>query len=205
MASLFREVQSHFYYLVYFSKEETSGRELLDPPPCKINKYANEILQPKLPESLCRLVKSLLNNTSCEYSIRCHNTANKSEAEVECSNVLGEHYHIVFYIKSFVGAEKFMKDSIINNILNPQKGTKTKDSLVKLFKVSFPENCLQTEAQLGGNRLFIHGDKMKSILKMKPTTELGCNYEMSWELQRSRYTKFDESEDIEKLPSLASD
>ena len=200
---MFREVPSHFYYLVYFSKEETSDRELHDPPPCKIIKYANEILQPKLPESLCRLVKSLLNNTSCGYSIRCHNTANKGEAEDECSNVLGEHYHVLFYIKSFVGAEKFIKDTISNNLLNPQKGTKIISSLVKLFKVSYPENCLQTEAQLGGNRLFIHGEKMKSILKMKPTTDLGCSYEMSWELQRSCYTEFDESEDIEKLSFLS--
>ena len=158
MTSIFREVPSHFYYLVYFSKEETSGRELHDLPPCKINKYANEILQPKLPESLCRLVKSLLNNTSCEYSIRCHNTANKSEAEGECSNVLREHYHVLFYIKSFVGAENFIKDTISNNILNPQKGTKMKGSLVKLFKFSYPESCLQTGAQPGGNQLFIHGE-----------------------------------------------
>ena len=137
MTSIFREVSSHFYYLVYFSKEEASGRELHDPPPCKIFKYAKKI-QPKLPESLCRLVKSLLNTTSCEYSIRCHNTVNKSEAEDECSNVLGEHYHVLFYIKSFVGAEKFIKDTISNNILNPQKGTKMKDSLVNLFKVFHP-------------------------------------------------------------------
>ena len=188
---------------MYFSKEETSGREFHDPPPCKIIKYANEILQPKLPDSLCRLVKSLLNNTFCEYSIRCHNTTNMSEAEDECSNVLGEHYHVLFYIKSFVGAEKFIKDTISNNFLNSQKGIKIKDSLVKLFKVSYPENCLQTEAQLGGNCLFIHGEKMKSILKMKPTTDLGCSYEMSWELQRSCYTEFDESEDIEKLSFLS--
>ena len=44
---------------------------------------------------------------------------------------------------------------------------------------------------------------MKSILKMKPTTDLGCSYEMSWELQRSCYTEFDESEDIEKLSFLS--
>ena len=102
-----------------------------------------------------------------------------------------------------MGAEKFIKDTISNNFLNSQKGTKIKDSLVKLFKVSYPENCLQTEAQLGGNRLFYHGEKMKSILKMKPTTDLGCSYEMSWELQRSCYTEFDESEDIEKLSFLS--
>ena len=100
-----------------------------------------------------------------------------------------------------MGAEKFIKDTISNNFLNPQEGTKIKNSLVKLFKVSYPENCLQTEAQLGGN-LFIHGETMKSILKMKPTTVLGCSYEMLWELQRSCFTFF-ESEGIEKLSFLS--
>ena len=148
-------------------------------------------------------MKSLLNNTSSECSIRCHTTANKSEAEDECSSVLGEHYHVLFYFKSIVGAEKFIKDTISNNILNPQKATKIKDSLVKLFKVSYPEYCLQTEAQIGGNRFVIHAEKMKSILKMKATTDLGCSYEMSRDLQSSCYTKFDESQDIEKLSFLS--
>ena len=44
---------------------------------------------------------------------------------------------------------------------------------------------------------------MTSILKMKPTTDLGCSYEMSWELQRSCYTKVDESEDIETVSFLS--
>ena len=44
---------------------------------------------------------------------------------------------------------------------------------------------------------------MKSIWKMKPTTDLGCRYKMSWELQRSCYTEFDEGGDIEKLSFLS--
>ena len=74
--------------------------------------------------------------------MRCLNTANKSEAEDECSDVLGEHYLVLFYIKSFVGAAKFIKDTKTNHILNPQKETEVKDGLVKLSKVSYQENCL---------------------------------------------------------------
>ena len=38
---------------------------------------------------------------------------------------------------------------------------------------------------------------------MKPTTDLGCSYEMSWELQPRCYTECDESEDIGKLSFLS--
>ena len=38
---------------------------------------------------------------------------------------------------------------------------------------------------------------------MKPTTDLGCNFDLTWELQRACYTEFDDCEDAEKLSFLS--
>ena len=37
---------------------------------------------------------------------------------------------------------------------------------------------------------------------MKPTTDLGCNFDLTWELQSACYTEFDDCEDTEKLSFL---
>ena len=204
MTSISREVPSQFHYLVFFSQEEEKiAREYHDPPPCKTVRYANEVHQPKLTGSFCRFLKTLLNNTHCEYSIRCHERSSHSETEDMCSLIPGEHYHILFYIKSFIGVEKFIKENLSEQILKPPKNSKIKNSHVKLFKVSYPENCLQSEFRLSGNRLFIHGDKLIKMLQMKPTLDLGCNFDLTWELQRACYTEFDDCEDIEKLSFLS--
>ena len=143
------------------------------------------------------------NNTHCEYSIRCHERSSHSETEDMCSLIPGEHCRILFYIKSFIEVAKFIKENLSEQILKPPKNSKINNSHVKLFKVSYPEKCLQSEFRLSGNRLFIHGDKLIKMLQMKPKTDLGCNFDLTWELQRACYTEFDDCEDIEKLSFLS--
>ena len=198
MTSIFREVPSQFHYLVFSSNEEGESDESREPP-CKLTKYANEIHHPKLPHSFCRFLKTLLGSTQCEYTIRSHNPQNFTETEDLCSNFTGEHFHALLYLKSFVGAEKFIKDSIGQIIASPKGSIKVRNSLVKMFKVSYPENCLKNEANWGANRLFVHGEKIKAMLNSRSTKDLGCNYDLVWELQRSCYTEFDENEDADKL------
>ena len=164
MTSVLREVPSQFHYLVFSSTEEGEWEEH-EEPPLKIVRYANEFQQPKLPKSFCRFLKTLLSSTHCEYTIRCHNTGNFSETEDVCSNFTGEHYHIFLYLKAFVGAENFIKESISENITRAKPPLKIRNSFVKLFTVSYPENCIKREARYGGNRLFIHGERMKSMLQ----------------------------------------
>ena len=201
MTSVLREVPSQFHYLVFSSTEEGEWEEH-EEPPLKIVRYANEFQQPKLPKSFCRFLKTLLSSTHCEYTIRCHNTGSFSETEDVCSNFTGEHYHIFLYLKAFVGAENFIKESISENITRAKPPLKLRNSFVKLFTVSYPESCIKREASYGGNRLFIHGERMKSMLQTKSTKDLGCKFENVWELQRSCYTEFDENEGAEKLSYL---
>ena len=164
MTSVLREVPSQFHCLVFSSAEEGEWEEH-EEPPLKIVRYANEFQQPKLPESFCRFLKTLLSSTHCEHTIRCPNTGNLSETDV-CSNFTGEHYHIFLYLKAFVGAENFIKESISENITTAKPPLKIKNSFVKLFTVSYPENCIKREASYGGNQLFIHGERMKSNCKL---------------------------------------
>ena len=203
MTIVLREVPSQFQFLVFSSTGEGEWEEH-EEPPLKIVRYANEFQQPKLPKSFCCFLKTLLSSTHCEYTIRCHNTANFSETEDVCSNFTGEHYHIFLYLKAFVGAENFIKESIIENITRAKPPLKIRNSFVKLFTVSYPENCIKREARCGGNRLFIHGERMKSMLQTKSTKDLGCKFENVWELQRSCYTEFDENEDAENLSYLCT-
>ena len=101
---------------------------------------------------------------------------NFSETEDVCSNFTGEHYHIFLYLKTFVGAESFIKESITENITRRKPPLKIRNSFVKLFTVSYPENCIKREASYGGNRFFIYGERMKSMFQIKSTKDLGCNF-----------------------------
>ena len=198
MTSVLREVTSQFHYLVFSSTEEGEWEEH-EEPPWKIVRSAHEFQQPKLPKSFCRFLETLLRSRPCEYTIRCHNTGNFSETEDVCSNFAGQHYHIFLYFKPFVGAENFIKKSISENITREKPPSKLRASFVKLFTVSYPENCSKRKASYGGNGLFIHGERMKSMLQTKSTKDLECKFENVRKLQRSCNTEFDENEDAEKL------
>ena len=99
-------------------------------------------------------------------------------------------------------AEKFVTESIRETITRAKPQLKIRNSFVKLFPVSYLENCLKREASYGGNRLFILGERLKSMLQTKSTKDLGFKLENVLELQRYCYFEFDENEDAEKLSYL---
>ena len=121
--------------LIFPKEERKIAREYHYPPPCKTVIYANEVHQPKLTGNFCRFLKTLINNTHCEYSIRCHERSSHSETEDVCSPVSGEHYHILFYIKSFIGTEKFIKANLSEQMLKPPKIPKSR--IVMLSSAKF--------------------------------------------------------------------
>ena len=170
MRSVLREVPSKFHYLVFSSTEEGEWEEN-EEPPLESVRYANEFQQPKLPKSFYRFLKSLLSSTDCEYAIRCHNTGTFSETEDVCSNFTGEHYHKFLYLKAFVGAENFIKESMSETITRSNPPLKIRNNFVNLLTVSYLENCKKREASYGCNRLFIHGERMKSMLQTKSTKD----------------------------------
>ena len=113
-----------------------------------------------------------------------------------------EHYHTFLYSKALIRAEKFVKESIRETITRPKPQLKIRNSFVKLFTVSYLENFLKREASYGGNRLFILGERLKSMLQTKSTKDLRFKLVSVSELQRYCYFEFNENEDAEKLSYL---
>ena len=178
MTSVLREVPSQLFYLVFSSTEE-GEREKHEEPPLKVVRYANEYQQPQLPKSLCRFIKTLLSSTHCENTIRCHNPGNFFETEDFCSNSTGEHDHIFFYSKSFVGTENFIKESISGYITRAKPPSKFGTALSLVYSIVFRE-----------------------LFEERQVMEATDSSYMASVLQRSSYLEFDDNEEIEKVSNL---
>ena len=106
MTSIFREVPSNFYYLIFYCEEDFEGDPI--PPPSKIAKTYAETNGIELPRTLTEFPKTLSASTNFEYTIRRH----AHGCEDICSEIAQPHFHLLFYIKSFVGAEKYFKNTL---------------------------------------------------------------------------------------------
>ena len=62
---------------------------------------------------------------------------------------------------SFVGAEKFIKETIGDILTEKDKILKIKNCVAKLYAITYLEICFKTEVTLSTNNLFIHGEKIK--------------------------------------------
>ena len=204
MTSVFREVPSHFQYLVFYTHEEiVAADDVSEPPTPKVSKKKcqghTEIIFPK---SLCSFLKQLLRATSCENTVRKHLVGKIGGTEDVCSQLQNDQYHIPLHLKSFVGAEKLIKETI-GDILTEDKIFKIKNSLAKLYAITYPEICSKTEVTLQTNNLFIHGEKIKEMMKATTTNGLECKSNLTWEFHRTSYTEFDDDVDLEKLSYLS--
>ena len=192
MSSIFRETPSNFYYLVLSCEEEESEQDL-SPPPSK--KCSSETNQDQMPKNLHEFIKTLLSSTNCEYSIRKHSVG----SEDVCSEFVQPHFHLLFYIKSFVGAETYLQNILLMVFENSKR---IKNCNIKLQSISYPEICLEKELSNSSNTLTIHGDKLKAMLTCKPTFDLGCHYKVIWQFKRECYSPFSDTEDPDKVSYL---
>ena len=128
----------------------------------------------ELPRALTEFLKTLSASTNFEYTIRRH----AQGCEDICSEVAQTHFRLLFYIKSFVGAEKCFK-----NLLALTLGNKSglKDCKVMLCNVTYPENCLKMEMTKSSNTLRIYGERLRKILTSQATIDLGCQFNVIWE------------------------
>ena len=205
MTSVFREVPSHFQYLVFYTHEEiVAADDVSEPPAPKVSKQKcqdhSEIIFPK---SLCSLLKQLLRATSCEYTVRKHIVGKIGGTEDVCSQLQNDHYHILLHLKSFVGAEKFIKETIGDIFTGKDKIFKVKNCVARLYAITYPEICFKNEVTLSTNNLFIHGEKIKEMMNATTTNGLECNFNLTWEFHRTSYTEFDDDVDMEKLSYLS--
>ena len=93
MTSIFREVPSNFYYLIFYCEENFEGDPL--PPPSKTAKIYAETNEAELPEILNEFLRKLVASASCEYTVRLH----AHGCEDICSVIAEPHFHLLFYIK----------------------------------------------------------------------------------------------------------
>ena len=114
MTSIFRELPSNFYY-VLLCEENFEGVPL--PPPSKTAKIYAETNEVKLPGTLNEFLTKLVASTNCEYTVRLH----AHDCRPICSVITQPHFHLLFYIKSFVGAENYFKNNLALTLGNNNK------------------------------------------------------------------------------------
>ena len=128
MTSVFREVPSHFQYLVFYAHEElVAADDVSEPPAPRVSKkkcqdHSENIFH----KSLCSFLKQLLRATNCEYMVRKRIVGKIGGTEDVCSQLQNDHYHILLHLKSFVGAEKFIKETIGDILTEKHKFSKSK-------------------------------------------------------------------------------
>ena len=134
MTSIFREVPSKLFYLIFYCEEDFEGDPL--PPPSKTAKVYAETIEVELPETLNDFLTILVASTNCDYNVRLHARG----CENICSVITEPHFHLLFYIKSFVGTENYFKNTLALTLGNKNG---LKDCKVMLCSVTYPEICLK--------------------------------------------------------------
>ena len=159
MTSVFREIPSNFWLLLY-STEESEAYS---------NVYEKDTLE--LPTSLSKLLEILSNSHKCQFIGKVHEQDAPGNGSLDefCQALPPNHYHLLLYLPQCTNAETFLKRTIS-----------------KVLSNLHPENFLRTEMSSFGNRRFFvkEGEKMKNMLNRKTTESLGCKFNSVWELDR---------------------
>ena len=169
MTSVFREIPSNFWLLLY-STEESEAYS---------NVYGKDTLE--LPTSLSKVLEIPSNSHKCQFIGNVHEQDAPGNGSLDefCQALPPNHYHLLLYLPQCTNAETILKQTISKVLSNLQWAK------VRLLTVSYPENFLRTEMSSFGNRSFvIEGEKMKSMLNRKTTGSLGCKFNSVWELDR---------------------
>ena len=98
--------------------------------------------------------------------------------------------------------QKSSKETIGDVLTEKDKIFKIKNCVAKLYAVTYPEICFETEVTLSTNNLFIHGEKIKEMMNAT-TNGLQCQFNPIWEFHCTSYTEFDDDVDLEKLSYLS--
>ena len=106
MTKIFREMPSNLFYTIIYSKEDSDADPI--PSPSNSTQTYAKTIDFELPRTLSEVIKTIVASTNCEYTLRIHAHA----SEDICSGVTLPHFHLLFYIKTFVGAESYYKKAL---------------------------------------------------------------------------------------------
>ena len=117
-----------------------------------------------------------------------------------CSGITMPQFHLLFYIKTFVGAETYFKKALAMTL----EKNGLKDCSFRLCSVTYLELCLQMEIANSSSTLRISSDRMSMISTTQVTFDLGCQYKVFRELQRENYSPFKVMDDTERFAHLCN-
>ena len=185
------EVPSQFRYLVDSSTYGGQWREPEEPP----FKIACEGFP--VTRNFCRSLKTLSCSTLCENDIQFQNTGNFAETEDVFSSFTGEYYHIFFQLKSFVGAENFIKETSVK-ISQENTTYKNSDQLCRIVYSIITGKLFEESLTMETTDALYLAVERKKVNQLKTWD---ANLKV-WEFWRSCYTEFDKIENSDKLSYL---
>ena len=172
MTGIFREVPSNLYYLIFYCEGDFEGDPLR--PSSKTAQIYAETNEVELPGTLIEFLTKLVASTNCEYTGRLH----AHGCEDICSVITQPHFHLLFYIKSFLGAENYFKYTLALKLGNK---TGLKNCKVMLCSVTYPEICLKREISASAKTLRMYGDRLKKMKASRDTSDSACQFKVIWE------------------------
>ena len=127
MTGIFREMPSNLYYLIFYCEEDSEADPI--PSPSNSAKTYVETIDFDLPGTITEVIKTVVASTNCEYTLRLH----AQDCEDICSGITLPHFHLLFYIKTFFGAESYFKKALAMTL---EKKNGLKDCNVRLYSVT---------------------------------------------------------------------
>ena len=157
MTTVFREVPSNFWLLLFHTDETTTIENLSE---------TTRITFPdSMPPSLCNALQILMCSHNAQYSSREHlqNEFSCGQLEEICQTISSNHHHTLLYLPDCAEAETFVKQTILQVL------STANNARVKLMTVSYPENFLRAETnnKSAASAIWVRGEKMKSLMNLK--------------------------------------
>ena len=172
--TVFREVPSNFWLLLFHTDETTTIE--------KLSETTRNTFPDSMPPSLCNALQILMCSHNAQYLSREHlqNEFSCGQLEEICQTMPSNHHHTLLYLPDCAEAETFLKQTILQVL------STTNNAHVKLMTVSYPENFLRAETnnKSAASAISVRGEKMKSLMNQKTTEGLGCKFKSVWEYEK---------------------
>ena len=165
MTSVFREVPSNFWLLLFYTDEKTAAQNLFE--------TTGKTLPDSMPPSFCNALEILMCSQNAQYVSRQHqeNEVYFGHLDGICETLPSNHHHTLLFIPDYSKAENLPKQTII------QVSSAAENAQVKLMTVSYPENFLRAETNKSiTSTISVRREKMQSLMNKKTTEGLGCNF-----------------------------
>ena len=174
MTTVFREIPSNFWLLLFHTDETTTIE--------KLSETTRNTFPDPMPPSLCKVLQILVYSHNAQNLSREHlqNEFSCGQLEENCQTLPSNHHHILLYLPDCAEGETFLKQTILQIL------STTNNAHVKMMTVSYPENFLRAETNIksAASSILVRGDKMESLMNRKTTEGLGCNFKSVLEYEK---------------------